>query len=79
MKKERGRREKEKEKEIRKSVKNNFLHGTECFLARVAQPVKFPASYRKRKFTTVFTRARHWSLLSHINPGHTLPPYLPTI
>jgi len=44
------------------------------------QPVKkFPAFCDTRRFITVFTRARHWSLLSQKNPVHTFPPCFPSI
>jgi hypothetical protein len=35
---------------------------------------KFPAFYGTRRFITAFTRARHLSLLSQLNPVHALPP-----
>jgi hypothetical protein len=32
---------------------------------------KFLVIYGTERFVTVFTRARHWSLLSQTQPGHT--------
>jgi hypothetical protein len=41
----------------------------------VAQLLKnFPTFYGTRRLITVFTRARHWSILSQMNPVHTPSP-----
>jgi hypothetical protein len=37
---------------------------------------KFPAVYVIQRFITAFTRARHLSILSQINPVHALQSYL---
>jgi hypothetical protein len=50
---------------VMKLTVDNWRHGTESFLRseESAQLVyKFPVSYGTRRFITVFTRARHWSL-----------------
>jgi len=46
----------------------------------VTQLVKeFPACYGIRKFITMFTRPRHWSVLSRLHPFHILLTYFPKI
>jgi len=41
----------------------------------VIQLVKYSAFYGTRKFITMFTGARHWSVMSQMNPVHNFPPY----
>jgi hypothetical protein len=43
----------------------------------VNQPVKkFPTFFGTRRFMTVFTKARHWTvIMRHMNPIHTLIYY----
>lgn len=45
------------------------------FSARHETRIKF---YGTRRFTIAFTEARHWSVLSQKNPGHTCPYYFLT-
>jgi hypothetical protein len=36
----------------------------------------FPAFHGTRRFITMFTRAFYWTILSQIDPIHTIPSYL---